>query len=350
MVVLRVLLFGGSGRFAENTARCLANSDIVTDIGLAGRNEATLKRRASEVGDKSHPVPLDILDERHLAKVAASYDLVVNAAGPEGEALFPALRASIKAGTHYCDLGADQRTAEKQLELDSLAKNQDVVAIVGMGFDPGVDNLLAMHASKRFDRVEEITICYLMSLPMDLLREAVDEFRKSGRVDPTWQLMLNNAAGPIRVYRHGSWAMVNPLDQGVEIKSLAGTTVTAYPAANPEQITLPHYLPGVSNVSCVWAITPPEFSRLIYREAKRIMRGEANIKEAARSFLKTVGEDFDSLLKGNAPGWDLWLVVTGLANRTYPDSRSRKCAFIACVLSLLAVISSIPFVVSAANV
>jgi len=309
---MRVLLLGGSGRFGGSTALCLANSDIVTDIGIGGRNEAALKRCVSEIGKKSHSVPVDIHDEHHLAELAADYDIVVNSAGPEWEVLLPGLRASIKAGTRYCDLGADGRTAEKQLELDLLAKEQDIVAVVGMGFDPGISNLLAIHARKQFDSVEEMMFCYHLDLPDDLLREAVDGLRRNGRVDPSWQLVFSNVAGPVRVYRNGSWVAVNPLDHGVEITSPTGSVITAYPDANPEQITLPHYLPDVPNVSCVCAITPHEMSQLVYREAEKITSGESSIKDATRLFLETIGSDPERWLKESAPGWDMWLAVTGL--------------------------------------
>lgn len=317
---MRVLLLGGSGRFGEYTARCLANSDVVTDIGLAGRDEAALKLRASEVGDKSHSVLVDILDEHRLAELAADYDIVVNAAGPEWEVLLPALRASIKAGTHYCDLGADGRTAEKQLELDSQAKQQNIIAVVGMGFDPGISNLLAMMASKQFDTVEEVLFCYQLALPDAMLREAVDELRRSGRVDPSWQVVMNNVASPVRVYRNGSWAMINPLDHGVEVRSPLGSTATAYPAANPEQIILPRYLSGLRSASCVCSITPPELSALVHQEAQRISRGELTIKDATRSFLDVVDSDPGRWLKGDASGWDMWLVVIGVKN-------DRRCRY-----------------------
>jgi len=312
VVFIRVLLLGGSGRFGEYAARCLAKSDVVTDIGLAGRTEAVLKSRASEVGDKAHSVLVDIRDEGRLASVAGEYDVVVNAAGPEWEVLLPALRASIKAGTHYCDLGADGRTAEKQLELDSLAKKQSVIAIIGMGYDPGIGNLLAVEAVKQFDRVEEMMFCYLLALPDDLLKEDVDVLRKSGKVDPSWQLVMNNVAGLARVYRNGSWTMINPLDHGVEIKSPGGSTATAYPDSNPEQITIPRCLPGVPNVTCVLAITPPDMSELVHRQAERITRGESTIENATRSFLNIVAEDPGRWLKGSASGWDMWLSVTGM--------------------------------------
>lgn len=309
---MRVLLLGGSGRFGETAARCLARSGVVSEIGIAGRNESVLRRRASEVGDKAHSVLVDICDERRLASVASDYDIVVNAAGPEWEVLLPALRAAIDAGIHYCDLGADGRTAERQLELDSMAKKQDVVAIIGVGFDPGIDNLLAVHASKQFDSVDDMLFCFHLALPDELLRQAVSELEKSGRVDSSWQLVMNNIRGPVLVYRDESWKAVDPLDHGVEIKSPQGLTLVAYPCANPEQITLPRYLPCVCNLSCVCGVSPPEMSQLVHDEAQRISRDEVTVQEATRSFLKTIGSDHGDWLKGSAPGWDMWLVATGL--------------------------------------
>jgi len=312
VVFVRALLLGGSGRFGEGAAKCLTRSDVVSEVGLAGRNEEVLRRRVSEVGAKAHSVIVDIRDERRLASVAADYDILVNAAGPEWEVLLPALRAAIDAGTHYCDLGADGRTAEEQLELDSLAKEHDIVAIIGVGFDPGIDNLLAMHVSKQFDNIEDMKFCFQLALPDELLREAVCELGKSGRVDSSWQLVMSLISGPVRVYRDESWIMVDPLEHGVEIRSPQGFTTTAYPCANSEQITLPRYLPRVHNMSCVCGISPPDISQLAHREAQRISRGETTPKDGTRAFLETIERDHQVWLKGSSPGWDMWLVTTGL--------------------------------------
>jgi hypothetical protein len=308
---MRVLLLGGSGRFGEGAALCLARSEVVSDIGLAGRNESILRRRASEVGDKARSVVVDIRDQHRLASVAADYDVVVNAAGPEWEVLLPALRAAIDAGTHYCDLGADGRTAERQIELDSSARERDVVAIIGMGFDPGIDNLLALHAIGQFDSVDEIMFCFHLALPDQMLRDAVDELGRSGRVDPSWQLVLNNIRGPVRVYRDGSWALVDPLAHGVDVESPQGSTLTAYPVASPEQITLPRHLSRIRNVSCVCGVSPPEMSQLVHYEAGQVALGGSSVQEATRSFLEVVGSDRERWLGGSAPGWDMWLVTTG---------------------------------------
>lgn len=62
-VQMRVLVLGGSGRFGSLTACRLAASDIVSEVGLAGRNQDALARVASEVGKKARVVQVDILDE-----------------------------------------------------------------------------------------------------------------------------------------------------------------------------------------------------------------------------------------------------------------------------------------------
>ena len=62
---------------------------------------------------------------------------------------------------------------------------------------------------------------------------------------------------------------------------------------------------------CV-GISPLEISQLAHQEAKRISRDMSSIKEATRSFLETIESDHEDWLKGSAPGWDMWIVTTGL--------------------------------------
>ena len=114
---MRVLLLGGSGRYSSSSGRHVAEFDLVSEVGVAGRNEDALNRVATQIGSKARVVQVDILDERRLASVVADYDIVVNMAGPEHEVLLPVLRTAIAAGKHYCDVGADGETVEKQLAL-----------------------------------------------------------------------------------------------------------------------------------------------------------------------------------------------------------------------------------------
>ncbi len=307
---LRVLVLGGAGRFGSLTARRLAASELVSEVGIAGRNQDALKRVASEIGDQARAVQVDIHDEHRLASVAADYDIVVNAAGPGYELFLPGLRGAISAGTHYCDLGDNGPTMEKQLELDAAARERDVVAVVGIGLDPGLMNLLAVHASRKFDRIEDVQICGFW-----LIQDwPVEEFRRTGRVDALWEAALNLVRGPLRIYRDSRLMEVDPAHNPIEVTLPVGGTVTAYPVAVPEPITLPRYLPGVRSVACVWSLFPPRVNDLFVREGARISREGLAPADAAKSFLETLLADpalWRKPPEGSPSGSMVWVAATG---------------------------------------
>ena len=77
---MRILILEGSGTSGSNAARRLAASDLVTEVGIAGRNQDALNRVVAEIGDRAQAVQVDILDTPRLASVAAHYDIIVNTA------------------------------------------------------------------------------------------------------------------------------------------------------------------------------------------------------------------------------------------------------------------------------
>lgn len=312
---MRVLVLGGAGRFGSLTAQRLAASDLVGEVAIAGRNQESLVRRASEIGDKARTLRIDILDERRLASAAADYDIVVNAAGPEWEVLLPALRGTIAAGTHYCDIGAVGRITERQLKLDAAARDRDIIAVLGIGFDPGLDNLLAIHASRTLDTVEEVQLRHHWLSP-SYLSEALALFRKTGAVDTSLQGVLKFAGEPVPVYRDGRWTEVNPLENLVEVALPGHGTVQAYPLGTSEAITLPRYIRGATSVSTVLVVFPPSLQVLISREAARIQREGLTPAEAGKSLLETIEAAPDRWLTmpeggHSASGWTMSVAATG---------------------------------------
>lgn len=313
---MRVLVLGGSGLFGSSTARRLAASDLVSEVAVAGRNREALDRTVTQVGEKARAVQVDIRDEGRLASVAADCDMVANAAGPEWEVLVPGLRAAIAAGAHYCDIGADGGTAEAQLALDSAAKERDILAVIGMGLDPGLDNLLALHASRKFDRVEDIELRYIWSL-LRMYPEPerrFEELRTTAKHPGAEDLFPYLAGRPARSYRDGRWVDLNPWENPVEVTLPDGMTVTAYPVGMPESITLPRYISGVRNVSSLLGLCPPQLNELLFVEGRRIVDQGVAPTEATKSFLETAFADPDRWLRTPAPpasAWDMSVATTG---------------------------------------
>lgn len=313
---MRVLLLGGSGHIGRFAARRLATSDLVSDVGIVGRNQESLKRCVSEVGPKAHAIQFDIRDEERVATVAADHDVVANAAGPEFEVLLPALRGAIAAGTHYCDIGADASMTERQLELDAPAKERNVVAVVGIGTYPGLANLLALHAFQQFDRVEHVQLCCFWHLPASGYSpaDALDEFRRTGRPNATWHGVFQVASRPVRLYHNREWAVVNPLDRPIDIQIPGNGRVRAYPLGTSDLVTLPRFLPRVESVSNAWCLFPPQVNELVLREGQRMAREHLSPVEAATSFFSTIAADPDRWLQ-IPPGYparnETWATATG---------------------------------------
>jgi hypothetical protein len=310
---MRVLLLGGSGTSGDASARRLVASDLVSEVGVTGRNRDVLDLTVSKIGNKARAVQVDILDERRLASVAADYDVILNTAGPECEVLLPALRAAIDAGKHYCDIGADGATVAKQLELDSMAKERDIVAVPGIGIIPGLYNLLAVHAYRQFEHTQEIQLCHYVNR---YYSQQVDSLQKFGRVDTSLQGILNAMSKPACVYADGRWTDVNARENRVSIALPKGGIANAYPWSSSQTITLPRYLPGIRSVSVVWGVPNPQLGELLFSTASQISSAKLSPKAATRSFLETIARDPGRWLE-TPPGplaaarWDAWIVATG---------------------------------------
>ena len=81
--------------------------------------------------------PLDVIDHISLEKAVLAFDLVICAV--PGFLGFQTLKSIITAGKNVVDISF---FSEDSLELDALAKEKNVTAIVDCGVAPGMDNIL----------------------------------------------------------------------------------------------------------------------------------------------------------------------------------------------------------------
>lgn len=345
---MKVLLLGGTGLFGKDAAELLAREEVVTEIAIASRRLEAAQRAASEIGDKARAVSVNINDQPRLTSIAGDYDIVVNAAGPASVVL-PALQAAVAAGTHYCDLGILGNVTEKALEFDAKARARAMTAVVGIGLDPGLSNLLAVHAARQLDETEELHVCILdhvATMGMFSPEETLARAREFGRVDTSWEDILEIARGPVLTYREGRWVRVEPIENPVEVILPSGRRVTAYPVGTSEPVTLPRYLPGVKNVSTLFSFLPPQLNELFFQQGRRIAKGETDPAGAGLSFLETIVADKDRWLSGPPgfpSGWTMWVTATGWKGdrrarySCWPDAlpKSTNAALVACALQIL---------------
>ena len=144
----RIIVLGG-GLVGRVIARELAREKDFR-VSVADRDEAALARRRAEgLG----AVALDLADDAAVRRAIADADVVVGAA--PGHMGYRLLRLVIEAGKPYADIAF---MPEDFLELDGLAKERGVTAVVDCGVAPGLSNLLCGRAVHEFASVERLLI------------------------------------------------------------------------------------------------------------------------------------------------------------------------------------------------
>ncbi len=148
----------GAGRVGSAIAVDLAKDEAFR-VRVADRDSARLARLAERHGIPGERVDFSLPSTPVRAVEGA--DLVVSAV--PGFLGFRTLRAIIEAKIDVVDIAF---FAEDPFELDALAKENGVRAIVDCGVAPGTSNLLVGHADAHFDRTDSVSI-YVGGLPAE---------------------------------------------------------------------------------------------------------------------------------------------------------------------------------------
>ncbi|OYV93654.1 MAG: saccharopine dehydrogenase [Acidobacteria bacterium 21-70-11] len=154
---MKVAVLGG-GLVGGVIARDLAR-DGEFEVTVADVSEATLARLGGVAGIT--PVPADLSDAATIRRVVARHDLVVGAV--PGHMGFATLREVIGAGKPVVDISF---FPEDALELDALARERGVCAVVDCGVAPGCSNLILGRMESELEPVERF-VCYVGGLPVE---------------------------------------------------------------------------------------------------------------------------------------------------------------------------------------
>lgn len=278
----------------QEAAAYLASNAAVSEVMIAGRNLDKAGKAASNIGEKANSTVADVMDEQQIARLIADYDIFLNTSGPDYKVQHHAVSAAIRAGVNYCDVSCDGPTADKVLNLNDKAKAAGITAIIGIGWMPGLTNLMMAHAAGQLDKTETILTCLFWPMA-DLVRgdtkKIADELRSSGPYSASWETAMRCYSGECRVYRDRKWITVDPSENGMTFIHPAGGPVRMYPACSAEPVTLPRHVPHVRNVTFLISFSPFPLNELSLQLASRIRAGAINTKEAALSFIETAGSE-----------------------------------------------------------
>jgi saccharopine dehydrogenase (NAD+, L-lysine forming) len=171
---MKVLLIGAGG-VGEAIAIIAQDRPWLKKMVLADYNVARLKEVSEKLNDpKKFPVEqLDARNKKAIVKLARKYkvDLIMNAVDPVfNETIFD---AAYKARVNYMDMAMTLSTphpfdphrktgvklGDYQFERAAKWEQKELLALVGMGIEPGVADVFAKYAEKHlFDEIDEVGV------------------------------------------------------------------------------------------------------------------------------------------------------------------------------------------------
>ena len=226
----------GAGEVASRAARELVAEPDVSTVTVADRSFEAALQLASELGEKALAVRLDANDHITLVAAVRGHDVAANGISSLHCREARVAHAAIEARVPYVSLCDDYDAVRAVLVLDDAARMAGVTVLTGLGWTPGLSNVLARKAAEQFDLADEINIAWGGS--------ATDSR------DAVFLRVVDSFTGPVPSFHGGQRVDMAPGSgkEAILFPPPVGK-VNCYHLRHPEVITLPRFLPGLRTVT-----------------------------------------------------------------------------------------------------
>jgi lysine 6-dehydrogenase len=283
---MSVAVLGAAGTIAPAIIHDLGVSDDVASMVLLDLDADQAAAAAKEHGHgKATAERADARDVDALARAItrAGAGVLLNTASYRIN--LDAMRACLKAGCHYLDLGGLYRVTREQLTLGPEFERSGRLAVLGIGSSPGKTNLMAAEAVARLgggaEGIDAIGICAAgrdPAAPAD------------GRLRPPYaiQTLIDELTLPPVVLEDGRAVEIEPLSPGgsVDFGDPIGRAETIY-TLHSELATFGESF-GCQNASFRLSLAPALLERLQRLAAAPPEQVAAAAREAASPSNETV--------------------------------------------------------------
>ncbi len=243
---MRVLIIG-VGAVGSVIAKHLARSEEVSELIIADKSIERAKLVASEIGRKKITLKrVNAADSRKVSSLARNADLLINATLPRYN--IPLMKACLEAGTHYIDLASDD--TDEQLEFHERFKEAGLTAIICMGEDPGISNILARYGAGQLSKTLSIKIRDCESSIIKGMRSHLTPLFSK-------EVYFSELSESAYIYQNGRIKRLPPLSgyEEYEFPPPIGR-LPVYAVSHEEVFTLPRYIKGVRYVDFKLFIPP----------------------------------------------------------------------------------------------
>ncbi len=231
----------GCGLCGLVCAEQIARHPKVDLLILADRNVAGADRLASRLSSGKVSVrKMDGTNPDVLRDLLSDADVVV--ASMPWRLNRIVLETAARLGVDYVDFGMPFDGTGPEFDAASaLCRDEGIRALVGMGMEPGMSDVFAMHAARDFDRVDEVYVFDGDTASV----EGLELFSTWSPVD-----LLDEMSVPAAVYADGEIRFLSPMSasQPYDFPEPVGRRVV-YKTNHDETYFLPMGLPTLKNAS-----------------------------------------------------------------------------------------------------
>lgn len=235
---MKVVVLGGAGDMGSEAVRDLIKYTDVAGVTIADCNTEAAEKLRSSLGDERVSVQrVDAASQEELVRVIAGHDVAAGALGPFYRFEKPIVEAALEAGVDYVSICDDHDAADAVLQLDQAAREKGRRVLTGLGWTPGLSNVLARKGYEELDQVESIRV-YWAGSAGDSAGFAVILHT------------IHIFTGMVTSFRDGKHLEVKAGSEMEEVEFPAPLgRVRTYHLGHPEPVTLPRYLEGVQEVT-----------------------------------------------------------------------------------------------------
>ncbi len=158
---IAILGVGGLGRTLASELRTDARVEALLLADIRGERARVLTAIRGRVPIEARQLNLE--DTAAVVRAVRGWDTIVNTALPRYNLAL--MEAALEAGTNYLDVSATGPRVPggkpgilEQLDLDERFRAAGRTALLSMGMDPGMSNVMARDAADRFDSIDAIRI------------------------------------------------------------------------------------------------------------------------------------------------------------------------------------------------
>ena len=165
--VKRIVVLGGAGAMGAGIVRDLISpqSDTNTHITVADISPDRIGEVIAEFDPaRVSALALDVTDAAALADCLAAADLCMNAVPTFAGLQMTIFNACLSAGCAYADLGGMGVYTVRQKAEHEKWRAAGAMAVLGLGADPGMSNVICRAVADRLERIDKINLYWAAEL------------------------------------------------------------------------------------------------------------------------------------------------------------------------------------------